>query len=163
MSHHDHVAFIHNWFEQVWNQQRLEVVHELCAPNAIGTGQHGGDSEISNPDEFVAFAKRFQGAFPDARFKIEDAFSVGDKVVARWSGDMTHKGNDLGLPATNRKAHITGTTILQLENGKIVRGWDHWDQLALLRQLGIAPESQESQLQWVDPKGSARTANQAAG
>ncbi len=158
MSSHDNVAFIKEWFEKFWNQQRFETVDEMCAPHATGSGQHGGGTETPSPAEFLAFAKRFLGAFPDAKFTIEDAFSEGDKVVARWSGVMTHKGDDLGLPATNRNAHITGTTILQIENGKIVRGWDHWDQLALLRQLGVAPEAAESQLRWVDAKGSAQTA-----
>src|ERR1700754_2391867 len=123
MSSQDNVAFIKDWFEKIWNQQRLDLVHGLCAPHAFGTGQHGGGTETPSPDDFVVFAKRFLGAFPDAKFTIEDAFADGDKVVARWSGTMTHAGHELGLPATNRKVHITGATILQIENGKIVRGW----------------------------------------
>jgi predicted ester cyclase len=30
---------------------------------------------------------------------------------------------------------ISGITIAQIEKGKIVRGWDNWDQLALMQQL----------------------------
>ena len=51
---------------------------------------------------------------------------------------MTHTGDQLGLPATNKRAKITGITIAQIENGKIIRGWDNWDQLALQLQLATA-------------------------
>jgi predicted ester cyclase len=30
---------------------------------------------------------------------------------------------------------VTGITIAQIQNGKIIRGWDNWDQLALAEQL----------------------------
>ena len=48
---------------------------------------------------------------------------------------MTHTGDQLGFPATNKRVKITGITIAQIENGKIIRGWDNWHQLALQQQL----------------------------
>jgi predicted ester cyclase len=51
---------------------------------------------------------------------------------------MTHTGDQLGFPATNKSVKITGITIAQIENGKIIRGWDNWDQLALQQQLATA-------------------------
>jgi predicted ester cyclase len=51
---------------------------------------------------------------------------------------MTHTGDQLGLPATNKRVKITGITIAQIENGKIIRGWDNWDQLALQQQHATA-------------------------
>jgi predicted ester cyclase len=64
---------------------------------------------------------------------IEDNFGVDDKVVVRWSAEMTHTGDHLGFPATNRTVRITGITIAQIENGKIVRGWDK-----LMQPSGLA-------------------------
>ncbi len=49
---------------------------------------------------------------------------------------MTHQGEFLGLPATGKKATITGTSIQRISSGKIVEGWDNWDQLGLLVQIG---------------------------
>jgi predicted ester cyclase len=51
---------------------------------------------------------------------------------------MTHTGDGLGLPATNKRVRITGITIAQIDSGKIVRGWDNWDQLAMQQQLAMA-------------------------
>jgi predicted ester cyclase len=66
---------------------------------------------------------------------VEDTFGADDKVVVRWSAKMTHTGDHLGIPATNKPVGITGITIARIEKGKIVQGWDNWDQLALMQQL----------------------------
>ncbi len=60
---------------------------------------------------------------------------------------MTHKGEFLGFAPTGKEVTITGTTIQRISDGKIVEGWDNWDQLGLLVQIGavnaahfVAPE-----------------------
>lgn len=56
---------------------------------------------------------------------------------------MTHQGAGLGVPPTNKKVVITGMSIARIINGKIVGGWDSWDRLAMLEQVGAysAPEA----------------------
>ena len=49
---------------------------------------------------------------------------------------MTHKGNGLGIAASGKKVHLTGITIGRIVDGKIVEGWDNWDRLAMLEQIG---------------------------
>jgi steroid delta-isomerase-like uncharacterized protein len=93
---------------------------------------------IHGPREFAALYERLHGAFPDIKITVEDTFGADDTVVVRWSADMTHTGDGLGLPATNKRAKITGITIAQIENGKIVHGWDNWDQLAMQQQIAMA-------------------------
>jgi hypothetical protein len=34
---------------------------------------------------------------------------------------------------------VTGTTTQRISGGKIVEGWDNWDQLGLLVQIGAVP------------------------
>jgi len=55
---------------------------------------------------------------------------------------MTHIGNHLGFPATNKRDRISGITIARIKNGKIVRGWGNWDQLALIQQVSTAVTAQ---------------------
>jgi predicted ester cyclase len=90
---------------------------------------------IRGPRELKASYQRIRGAFPNITTTVEDNFGIDDKVVVRWSTAMTHTGDHLGFPATNRTVRITGTTIAPIENGKIVRGCDNWDRLALMQQL----------------------------
>jgi len=140
MSEHN-ISVMRRWFDEIWNKGRLETIHELMAPDAIGIGQGGAEAAVHGPSEFQAFAERLRGAFPDIHVTVEDAFGADDKVAVRWSATMTHQGNDLGVPATGRSVRITGISIVRLVNGQIVEGWDNWDQLSMMRQIGAFQES----------------------
>lgn len=141
MSVEENVVLMRRWFNEVWNEGRLQTIYDLMDENGIAVGQDQPGVEICGPREFEAFVNRIRGAFPDQKITLEDAFGVDDKVVIRWSGEMTHTGDHIGIPATNKKVRITGITIAQIENGKIVRGWDNWDQLSLMQQLTTARRS----------------------
>jgi predicted ester cyclase len=52
---------------------------------------------------------------------------------------MTHKGKFLNFAPAGRGATITGMSMQRMESGKIIEGWNNWDQLGLLVQIGAAP------------------------
>lgn len=138
----DNAQIVRRWFEEVWNRGQLATIHELMAPDAVGVGQGGAQVTIRGPHEFQAFVEKLRGAFPDIRVTIEDAFASGDKVAARWSATMTHGGDHLGIAATGKPVRITGISIVQLVNGKIVAGWDNWDEMAMMRDIGAIQPAQ---------------------
>jgi steroid delta-isomerase-like uncharacterized protein len=131
-------ALIRRWFEEVWNKGRMEAIDEMASPDVVGHGQVQHDTDIGM-EEFKPFVVALRGAFPDMKVVIDQTIEQGDKVAARWTSTMTHKGKFLGFPATGKKATITGTSIQRISNGKIVEGWDNWDQLGLLVQIGVVP------------------------
>ena len=128
-------ALIRRWFEEVWNKGRMEAIDEMASPDAIGHGQAQHDTDIGLK-EFRTFALDLRTAFPDFKVTIDQVIEQGDKVVARWTTTMTHKGEFLGFAPTGKKVTITGTSIQRIVDGKIVEGWDNWDQLGLLVQIG---------------------------
>lgn len=134
-------AIIRRWFEEVWNKGRLSAIDEMAAADVIGHGQaqHGVDIGLK---EFRPFVQRLRGAFPDIRIAIHATIEQGDNVVARWTASMTHTGEFLGIAASGRKVVVTGTTIVRIVDGKIVEGWDNWDQLGLLVQIGALPAAE---------------------
>ena len=134
----ENVALAHRWFEQVWNKKRLDAIKEMADPKAVGQGQTLHDGLI-NLEEFRAFASHLQSAFPDLELTIEDTVAEGDRVVVRWQLHMTHSGPFLRYAATQKRVNVSGITILRIANGKIVAGWDKWDQLGLLEQIGAVP------------------------
>ncbi len=130
------VALLRRWFDEVWNQGRLETIHELFAADGVGIGQSGSDVVIRGPQEFETFVQGLRAAFPDIHVTAEDVLDAGDKVVMRWSATMTHRGDGLGVPASGKQVRITGISIARIANGKIVEGWDNWDQLKMMREIG---------------------------
>jgi steroid delta-isomerase-like uncharacterized protein len=131
----ENIVLMRRWFKEVWNEGRVQTIYDLMAENAFAIGQDQPGVEIHGPRDFVALFNRLHGAFPDIKITVEDTFGADDRVVVRWSAKMTHTGDHLGIPATNKPVRITGITIARIEKGKIVQGWDNWDQLALMQQL----------------------------
>jgi steroid delta-isomerase-like uncharacterized protein len=143
MSVEENVKLMRRWFQEVWNERNTQTIHELVAPNAVTFGQLEDGQPLRGAAEFAAFAERILGAFSDIHFVVEDAFGAGDKVVARWSATMAHSGGDLGMAPTGKQVRLTGISVVRVSEGKVVEGWDNWDQLGLMKQLGVfqAPEA----------------------
>ncbi len=135
----ENVALAHRWFDALWNQGRFEVIDEMADSGAVGQGQMLHDVPI-DLEEFRKFARHLRSAFPDFRVKIDDTIAEEDRVVLRWRADMTHSGQFLRYAPTQKKVAIAGITIFRIRNGKIVAGWDKWDQLGMLEQIGAVPE-----------------------
>ena len=137
MSADENIQLMRRWFQEVWNEGRIETVYELLSPEGVARGQRGAEAEIRGPEEFAKFVREIRGAFPDIKVKVEDIFGADDKVVLRWSAVMTHTGDALGLPPSGQTVHSRGITIARIVDGKIVEGWDNWDQLGMLEQIGV--------------------------
>jgi len=158
MSVEENVALMRRWFHEAWNEGRLETVTELLAEDAIGMGQGTQGTITRGPRDFIPFVKRIRGAFPDIRIRVEDAFGAGDKVAVRWSADMTHQGAHLGVPPTGRRVRITGISVARIAKGKLAEGWDNWDQLAMMQQIGALQEAHPaSEMLGADMQRAAKT------
>ena len=143
MSVQENVALMRRWFKEVWNEGRTQTVYDLLAPDAVAIGQLEDGSPLRGPAEFASFVERTRGAFPDIKVVVEDVFGADDKVVLRWSATMTHRGDDLGVPATGECVRLSGITIARFADERIIEGWDNWDQLGMLKQIGVyrSPEA----------------------
>ena len=146
MSVEENVELMRRWFKEVWNEGKTQTIHELLSPDAIGIGQLEDGNQLCGPAEFLPLVERIRGAFPDINMVVEDAFGAEDKVVLRWSATMTHHGDHLGMPASGKRVRMTGITIAPMADKKIIEGWDNWDQLGMLKQIGAYASPQTSLL-----------------
>src|SRR4029077_17752867 len=95
--------------------------------------------------DIKAFMTGFREAFPDLNFwGAADLIAEGDSVVSRVEGGGTHTGPAFSdfligsLPAaTGRTMRFTGTTVLRIENGKIVEEIGLDDGVTAVKQLGL--------------------------
>jgi predicted ester cyclase len=71
--------------------------------------------------------------------EIVSLIEEGDTVVAHFRCAGTHLGDWLGVPPTGRRFEdVDEIYIFQVEDGKLVAARGVEDNLARLRQLGIA-------------------------
>ena len=130
------VAFMNRWFDEVWNKGNPSAIDEMMSADAIVHGLGEADVDVRGPASFKPFQARLRAAFPDIQVTIEDTIEEGNLIASRWTATMTHQGDDLGLPATGRKVKVSGMSIARLEDGKMVEGWNNWDQMAMMQQIG---------------------------
>jgi predicted ester cyclase len=140
----DNKAIVGRWFTQFWGQTYdPTVVDELAAPDMLL--QYSLHSPRRGHDDIKDFMSGFRTAFPDLNFTgAAELIAEGDYVVGRWKGGGTHTGPAFSdflvgaLPAaTGRKMQFTGTTVLQVVNGKITEEMGLDDGVTALRQLGL--------------------------
>lgn len=104
---------------------------------AHGLGEAGID--VTGPAEFKPFFEKLRSAFPQFELTIEDTIAEADKVAARWTARLTHGGDQLGIPATNRQVTISGISIVRIRDGQIIEAWNNWDIHGLMQQIGTTP------------------------
>jgi steroid delta-isomerase-like uncharacterized protein len=90
----------------------------------------------------VALIHTMHDGMSDSQVTVDDIFSVEDKVVTRFTFATTHTGPFMGIPATNKRANVTGMGIFRVVNGKLTDNWVQFDALGMLQQLGIVPAMQ---------------------
>ena len=134
----DNKAIVRRLYEEVWNKRKLEVVNELISPSHALQGPNIFGSSIG-PEAYKRQVSSLLEAYPDLLWTIEDTIAERDKVVACWTLSGTHKGDYMGVPATNKKVSVGGMTIHHIAGGKIMDSHTNWDALGMMQQLGAVP------------------------
>ena len=129
-------ALARRWMQEIWNERRTETVYELMADDCLGhIEDETGHRDVRGPEPFIAFRNAFLTAMPDLHITVEDVVSEGEKLAIRWFVRGTHSEHGLGMPPSRRSVGFRGISWLIVRNGKVVEGWDSWNQGGLLHQL----------------------------
>ncbi len=134
-----HKTIVRRWFEEVWNQGREATIDELFSANGVAHGLGESEADVHGPREFKVLVANFRAAIPDVHIRVDDVFCDGDRAAIRITLEGTHTGHGLGVPPTGHKVSIQGIIIVRFVDGQLVEGWNSYDQLGLLRQIGALP------------------------
>ena len=140
------VAVVRREIEELFNHSgNLDVAEEVYAPNFVGHDPSMPE-DLHGVEAARQFAASFRSAFLDFTCTIEDQVAEGDKVVSRWRASGTHQGEteEMG-PSTGNRMEITGISIEQISEGKVVESWDNYDAMGMMQQLGFIPSPEEAQ------------------
>ncbi len=135
--------------QEIWNLEKLSLADELFDADCV---HHTNDPITPDfgrgPNGAKQVVTLYRSAFPDTQITIDDILAEGDKVMVRWTGRGTHKGQLLNLAATEKQVTVRGIDVYRIFGGKIQETWISWDALGFLQQLGAVPELGQ-------PKGQA--------
>lgn len=133
------ITVCRRWFEEVWNEGREDLMPLLAAADVVAHGIAGPDDVAYGLEAgFKPMYRTLRGAFPDIHFTVDEVIGSGEMVALRWSVRGTHRGDELGMPATGKSVAFTGMTFARVVDGKIVEGWNNWDMMGLMNQIGAA-------------------------
>ena len=122
-------------FEQLLSGGRFELAEQLYAKDFVNHGIHRN----VNLEEDQAALKGWHQAFADIAIVPDKLIAEGDLVTIHWIARGTNTGTGNGLPATGKKVELPGITIWRIVDGKIKEEWSAFDQLSMMRQLGLLP------------------------
>ena len=122
-------------FDEIFNQGKYEVADEIYAPDFVN---HGFSTDVGLKEDQAA-ARGWREAMPDIKVTVKMMIADGDLVTVLWTAEGTNTGEGNGLPATGKKVKGRGITIWRIVDGKIREEWSEFDQLRLMKQLGLFP------------------------
>jgi len=135
MSEAQNADLARRFIDEVWNRRRSEAIRELLHPNAVG---HLEGFEVRGPEGFLPAWASLLGAFPDLKVIIQDVVAQGDAVAVRWTASGLHTGPHLGIAPSMKLVAFRGITWLRFSEGRIIEGWDSWNQGRLFNDLQAA-------------------------
>lgn len=131
-------ALSRRFYDEVVNAHNLDAIEGLITADFV---EHEGFPGMS-PDASAVrgfFGMMFE-AFPDLHIEPIDLIAEGDKVVTRCTISGTHKGTFMGIPATGKRFEIAAIDIVRFDGDKAAEHWGVTDQMAMMQQLGVAPQ-----------------------
>ncbi|MHA3774188.1 ester cyclase [Verrucomicrobiota bacterium sgz303538] len=140
MKEHDNVQLMRRWFQEIWNEGRLETIDELMAPDGVAHDLTGPGGDVRRPAAFKDAARVLRSAFEDIRVDVDDIFGSDDRVAIRLTITMTHTGELGDLRPTHARISSPLMCIVHVRDGQIVEGWNFWDVASVLRATAAPPE-----------------------
>ena len=137
MSIEENKAISRRYIEEIFNKKNLAAIDEILSPDYIDHDPMPGTTP--NRDGLKQLQEMTIAAFPDYHSNIEDMVAEGDKVVQRFIGHGTHKGDFMGIPPTGKQVTFKGIGVHRIVNGKVVENWLNMDMLSIMQQLGVVP------------------------
>ena len=124
---------------QAWNSHEIENVIRFYSPEYVAEDV-GQAFLLRGHDGARAMLENYWQAFPDLEFTVTDTVIQDSRVAILWMAQGTHQGTILNIPRTGHRVVVRGVSIVDLEDGLVIRGQYIWDLAGMLRHMGLLPE-----------------------
>ena len=129
-------ALAREWFENVWNRLDESAIDRLMHPDAQVFGL--GPAPLRGPEAFKPLFRMFRDALSGIRITVERAIVQGDEAAVLCHVTGRHTGPAFG-PPSGRDVDFHGITIVRVQDGRLIEGWNAFDFLTMYQQIGWVP------------------------
>ena len=130
-----------NTINQAWNSHNIEDVLHFYSPEYVGNDV-GQPTPQQGHHGLREMLQSYWSAFPDLHFRVTDTVVEDSRLAIVWVAEGTHQGPIMNIPPTGHKVQVRGMSVINVQNGLVVRGQYIWDMAGMLRNLGLLPELQ---------------------
>lgn len=128
-------AAVDRLYTEFFGQGKISVGEELLADHYA----HHSSLPATDKAGFLQVVQGTFTAFPDVSPTVEDMVAEGDRVAVRVTATGTHRGDFMGIPATQQAISWREQHIYRFENGRVVEHWAEMSLLEMMQQLGALP------------------------
>jgi predicted ester cyclase len=126
------------------NARELDRLDAIVATNFVRHCEPTPDVSVQSLDDFKAFLDGFTAAFPD-NVQTPVLVACDDELVGIYATyEGTHLGQFGGFEPTGQRAKFDFAGMMRLRDGKLSEWWITWDNMTILAQLGLLPDSSTS-------------------
>ena len=136
MSAEENKALARRVIEEMFNKGNRDVAVAPLPPYDVAHDR-AVPADIHGPEGFKQYVGGYRSAFSDLHIEIEEQIAEGDLVATRWTGTGTHDGELSGIAPTGKRVTLPGMEIVRISGGKLVEGWEGYDSMNMMRQLGV--------------------------
>ena len=125
-------------YETVWNRRRFDRVIDYCDPKVVCHTVRLHRAQAIDPYQQQIID--LLAVFPDGKIEVRDlvvcqSSELGQRIAAIWVLTGTYSGVPLYGPPTRSPVKILGATHFEMRDGKILREWRLFDEIAVLAQI----------------------------
>ncbi len=135
----DGTGLIKRFYDDVLAGGDLALIDELATEDIVDH-EEGLPGQPSGKEGVRFFVNALREAFPDIKPKTaEPTLTDGNLEAARTILTGTHKGEFMGVAASDKAVEFETIDIIRLEDGKVAEHWGVTDVMSLMQQLGAVP------------------------
>lgn len=136
--HGDECRLVQKMIEEVWNQRLLHLVKDYFHRDVICLSTR--TSTVTRAEGYQRETERLIAPFPDGRVDVMDLAANrsdfhGLRVSALWRLTGTYCGVPAYGPITNSPISILGISHFLFRDGKLIREWRVYDEIAIMVEI----------------------------
>lgn len=129
-----------DYLDRAWGHGDWSVAEQAVDPDVVFHDQVRDGDLPPGREGLRVVMDRIRTGIPDFVMHIEHVIAEDDFVVVLWHATGTHAGEFNGFPPTGLTATLHAISIVRLQDGRIVEGWQEADQLGMAQQIGMIPQ-----------------------
>ncbi|MFO1310595.1 MAG: ester cyclase [Burkholderiales bacterium] len=123
------------YFEEVWNQGKLDVLDELIAGDYVNHSSSTPNPR-PGPADLKPIVAEMRRGIAALKYEILDMVVGPDKVAVYVRMTGTHSGTLFGMKPSGGRIDVRQMQFERIEDGRIVEHWRLTDDLSLMKQMG---------------------------